>query len=61
MYTSIVMSKFGREFEDRLSDFDKLGPCVVFIANPFMEDSIGDILEQMAGWFSANPVETETN
>lgn len=41
------LSKFGQEFEDRFNDFDKLGPCVVFIAKPFMEVGIGDILD---GW-----------
>ncbi|CAB4064544.1 ICK [Lepeophtheirus salmonis] len=32
-----LISKLGQEFEDRFNDFDKLDPCVAFIANPFME------------------------
>ncbi|KAK0152831.1 General transcription factor II-I repeat domain-containing protein 2B [Merluccius polli] len=53
------LSKLGQEFEDKFNDFDKLEPCVAFIANTFMEVDIGEISEQMAELFSVNPVEME--
>ena len=54
-----LMSKLGQEFEDRFNDFDKLEPCVAFIANPFMEVDITEISEKMAELFTVNPVEME--
>ena len=54
-----LMSKLGQEFEDRFKDFDKLEPCVAFIANPFMEVDITEISEKMAELFTVNPVEME--
>ena len=54
-----LMSKLGQEFEDRFKDFDKLEPCVAFIANPFMEVDITEISEKMAELFTVNPVEMD--
>ncbi|KAK0145315.1 hypothetical protein N1851_015789 [Merluccius polli] len=47
------------EFEDRFNHFDKLEPCVAFIANPFMEVDKGEISEQMAELLSVYSVEME--
>ncbi|CAB4062794.1 unnamed protein product [Lepeophtheirus salmonis] len=56
---SDLMSTLGQELEDRLNDFDKLEPCVAFIANPFMEVDNTEISEKMAELFTVNPVEIE--
>ncbi|KAK0154069.1 hypothetical protein N1851_003841 [Merluccius polli] len=58
-YCCDLLSKLGQEFEDRFNDFDKLEPCVEFIANPLMEIDMGEIPEQKAELFSVNPVEME--
>lgn len=39
-----LLSRLGQDFEDRFNDFDKLEPCVAFIANPFMEVCRGGLV-----------------
>ncbi|CAL9688304.1 unnamed protein product [Knipowitschia caucasica] len=54
-----LLAKLGQEFVDRFVDFDKLQPCVTFMANPFMDVDISDISGQMAVLFGIDPVEME--
>ncbi|XP_028313963.1 general transcription factor II-I repeat domain-containing protein 2B-like [Gouania willdenowi] len=54
-----LLSRLGQEFTDRFSDFEKLEPCVTFIANPFLAVDISELSGQMAELFSVDPVEME--
>ena len=54
-----LLSRLGQEFADRFSDFEKLEPCVTFMANPFMDVDISEISGQMAELFCLDPVEME--
>ncbi|KAK0142715.1 General transcription factor II-I repeat domain-containing protein 2A [Merluccius polli] len=54
-----LLSRLGQEFADRFSDFEKLEPCVTFMANPFMDVDISEISGQMAELFCVDPVEME--
>ncbi|CAM4607670.1 unnamed protein product [Leuciscus chuanchicus] len=47
-----LLSRLGQEFEGRFSDFEKLEPCVAFIANPFTEMDIDNISKQIAELFN---------
>ena len=52
-----LLIKLGLEFADRFRGFQKLEPCVTFIANPFMDVNISEISGQMAKLFCIDPVE----
>lgn len=54
-----LLAKLGQEFSDRFDDFDKLQPCVTFMANPFMDVDVSEVSSQMAELFCVDPVETE--
>lgn len=54
-----LLSKLGQEFKNRFKDFDKLEPCVAFIANPLKEVDISAVSEQIAELLSVDPVELE--
>ncbi|XP_056138883.1 general transcription factor II-I repeat domain-containing protein 2-like [Lampris incognitus] len=54
-----LLSRLGQGFADRFSDFEKLEPCVTFMANPFMDVDISEISGQIAELFRVDPVEME--
>ncbi|KAM3599085.1 uncharacterized protein V6R79_026136 [Siganus canaliculatus] len=54
-----LLSRLGQEFADRFSDFERLEPCVTFMANPFMDVDTSEISGQMAELFCIDPVEME--
>ncbi len=54
-----LLIKLGQEFADRFRDFEKLEPCVTFIANSIMDVDINEISGQMAELFCVDPVEME--
>lgn len=54
-----LLIRLGQEFADRFRDFERLEPCVTFIANPFMDVDISEISGKMAELFCVNPVEIE--
>lgn len=54
-----LLARLGQEFSDRFGDFDKVEPCVTFIANPFMDVDISELSGQMAELFCVDPRETE--
>jgi hypothetical protein len=53
------LSRLGQEFEGRFSDFEKLEPCVAFIAKPFTEMDIDQISKQIAELFNVSALEME--
>lgn len=54
-----LLSRLGQEFADRISDFERLEPCVTFMANPFMDVDTSEISGQMAELFCVDHVEME--
>uniref|UniRef100_A0AAQ5Y107 HAT C-terminal dimerisation domain-containing protein n=1 Tax=Amphiprion ocellaris TaxID=80972 RepID=A0AAQ5Y107_AMPOC len=54
-----LLARLEREFCDRFGDFEKVEPCVTFVANPFMCVDITDLSAQMADVFCVDPTETE--
>ncbi len=54
-----LLIKLGQEFADRFRDFEKLEPCVTFIANSIVDVDINEISGQMAELFCVDPVEME--
>lgn len=54
-----LLSRLGQEFADRFSDFERLEPCVTFMANPLMDVDTSEISGQMAELFCVDPVEME--
>ena len=51
-----LLARLGQEFSDRFGDFDKVEPCVTFMANPFMDVDISGLSGQMAELFCVDPV-----
>ncbi|XP_069498771.1 general transcription factor II-I repeat domain-containing protein 2B-like [Ambystoma mexicanum] len=51
---SSLLSRLKEEFSDRLRDFERIEPCVMFIANPFLEVDVCELAEQMGELFNLN-------
>ncbi|XP_069486307.1 general transcription factor II-I repeat domain-containing protein 2-like [Ambystoma mexicanum] len=51
---SSLLSRLKEEFSDRFRDFERIEPCVMFIANPFIEVNVCERTEQMGELFNLN-------
>ncbi|XP_069506236.1 general transcription factor II-I repeat domain-containing protein 2-like [Ambystoma mexicanum] len=51
---SSLLSRLKEEFSDQFRDFERIEPCVMFIANPFMEVIVCEFTEQMSELFTLN-------